>query len=339
MSVSAPEHVLRAGAHTLRLGGRPWLMGVVNASVDSFSDGGRYRSLEDRMRLARELHAEGADILDIGGESASTNRPAVDPAEEIELVAPLVRRVVDELGAVVSVDTYKPEVAAAAVEAGASIVNDVSGLRDTALADVCAQTGAALVVMHTRAAPKQRLQDPHFYEDVLADVMRFLGERMAAALDAGVHPEQLILDPGPDFAKTPAQTIELLAGTERLHELGRPLLMAISRKDFIGALTGRPPRERLAGTLAALSWGMDAGAHIFRLHDIAPARDFLAVRAALSGERAPAPDMALADSLRHDPGSLRHDDESVRRDAGSQGRDTGFLGHDADSLRHEAGSS
>jgi dihydropteroate synthase len=296
----APSHCLRAGAHTLRLGERPLLMGVVNASPDSFSDGGRYTTLEQRLELAAELVQAGADILDVGGESASTDRPAVAVAEEIERVVPLIELIVQRLGALVSVDTYKPEVASAAIEAGAAIVNDVSGLRDPALARVCTRTGAALVVMHTRAAPKQRLQSPHLYEDVVGEVLAFLRARMAAALEQGVHPEQLIVDPGPDFTKTPAQTIELLAALPRLHELGRPLLMAISRKDFIGALTGRPPRERLGGTLAALAHGLDAGAHIFRVHDVAAAADFVAVRSALRGETVPDRELSLADDLRYD---------------------------------------
>ncbi len=202
---------------------------------------------------------------------------------------------------VVSVDTYKPAVARAAIAAGARIVNDVSGLRDPALAEVCAETGAALVVMHTAAAPRVRRQDPDLYTDVLAEVLAFLRDRVAVALDAGVAREQLILDPGPDFAKTPAQTIELLSHVGRLHELELPLLLAISRKDFLGALTGRPPRERLAGTLAALAHGLDAGAHIFRVHDVAAAADFLTVRAALSGAAgAPKRDLVLAEELRHD---------------------------------------
>lgn len=293
--------VLRAGDRTLELGHRPWLMGVVNASPDSFSDDGSAQTLDRQTRLARELVAAGADMLDIGGESARTGVPPVSVQEEIERVVPLVERIVATVETIVSVDTYKPPVAAAAIAAGATIVNDVSGLRDLDLARVCAETGAALVLMHTRAAPKQRLQDPDLYgEDMTDEVLAFLHARIELARSAGVAPEQLIVDPGPDFAKTPAQTIALLADVERLHELERPLLMAISRKDFIGALTSRAPRERLAGTLAALAHGVDAGAHIFRLHDIAAAADYLAVRAALAGAVEPRRDLALAEELRHE---------------------------------------
>jgi dihydropteroate synthase len=297
---AAPSYRLTAAGRVLELGARPWLMGIVNASPDSFSDGGRRPTLDSQVQLAEELLAAGADIVDIGGESATTGRPPVSVEEELARVVPLVERVAGGLGAIVSVDTYKPPVARAAIAAGACIVNDVSALRDPRLADVCAQTGAALVVMHTRAAPRERLHDADLYDDITAEVLGFLSERIAVALGAGMAPEQLIVDPGPDFAKTPAQTIRLLRELDRLHELGRPLLMAISRKDFVGALTGRPPRERLAGTLAALAHGVDAGAHVFRVHAVAAAADFLAVRAALSGASEPSRDLALAEELRHD---------------------------------------
>jgi dihydropteroate synthase len=297
--VSAPRHRVQALDRVLELGGRPWLMGIVNASPDSFSDGARHTP-QERFELARALLAAGADIVDVGGESARTDLPPVALEQEIERVAPLIARIAGELGATVSVDTYKPAVARAAIAAGARIVNDVSGLRDPALAELCAETGAALVVMHTRAAPRRRLQDPDLYTDVMGEVLAFLRERIALARAHGVAAEQLIVDPGPDFAKTPAQTVALLSQTARLHELGLPLLMAISRKDFLGALTSRRPRERLAGTLAALAHGVDAGAHIFRVHDVAAAADFLAVRAALAGEREPPRELALAEKLRHD---------------------------------------
>jgi dihydropteroate synthase len=277
-------------------------MGIVNASPDSFSDGGRYGGEDERLALALSLLADGADILDVGGESAATRSPPVYGAQEIERVVPLIERILAERpGTVVSVDTYKPAVARAAIAAGASIVNDVSGLRDPELADICAQSGTALVVMHTRAAPKQRLQDPDLYTDIARDVVDFLEERVRLASARGVARAQLLLDPGPDFAKTPAQTIELLRHVERLHALGLPLLMAISRKDFIGALTRRRPRERLAGTLAALDHGVRAGAHVFRLHDVAAAADFLRVQSALQGRDPPRRDLELAEEHRYEP--------------------------------------
>ncbi len=298
--MSAPRHRLRACELTLELGSRPLLMGIVNASPDSFSDGGLHGTLEARVALAERLLLDGADILDVGGESASTGRPPVAEDEEIELVVPLIERLAGGLGALVSVDTYKPAVAEAAVAAGARIINDVSGLRDEGLAEVCARSGAALVLMHTRAAPRERLQDPDLYGDVTGEVLAFLAERIELARSLGVEADQLIVDPGPDFAKTPAQTIRLLSELARLHELDRPLLLAVSRKDFIGALTDRGPRERGAGTLAALAHGVERGGHIFRLHDVAAAADYLCVRAALAGELAPGRDLALIEELRYD---------------------------------------
>jgi dihydropteroate synthase len=297
--MSPLPYSLRAGDRLLELGRRPLLMGVVNASPDSFSDDGSPPTVERCLALAREQVAAGADIVDVGGESARTNLPAVPVQEEIERVAPAIEAIAERLETVISVDTYKPAVAAAAIEAGARIVNDVSGLRDEELAGVCARTGAGLVVMDTRAAPKERLQDPDLYgQDVVGEVIGFLAERIERALAAGVSFEQLIVDPGPDFAKTPAQTIALLRDVSRLHELRRPVLMAISRKDFIGALTHRRPRERTAGTLAALAHGLDRGGHIFRVHDVGAAADFIRVRAALRGELEACRDLALAEELR-----------------------------------------
>ena len=184
--MTAPRLSLRIPGRTLELGGRPWLMGIVNATPDSFSDGGHQRTLEERVELARTLLAAGADVIDIGGESGVTNRPRVEPDEEIERVVPLIARVSGELGALVSVDTYKVAVARAAIEAGAAIVNDVSGLRDPALADLCAHTGAGLVVMHTTVAPKQKLLDPGLDGTIVGDVEVFLRERIALALERGV---------------------------------------------------------------------------------------------------------------------------------------------------------
>ncbi len=275
-------------------------MGIVNATPDSFSGAGERRTLEARVALAAELLAAGADIIDVGGESGVTTAPAVDAEEEICRVVPLVERVAGDLGALVSIDTYKPGVARAAIDAGAAIVNDVSGLRDPALAAVCAETGAGLVLMHTYAAPKEKLLDAAHDGRVAGDVAAFLADRMALAAAHGVAAEQILLDPGPDFGKTPAQTVEALRGLDAVLALGRPVLLAISRKDFVGAVTGRPPLQRGAGTLGALAWGVGAGGHVFRVHDVAAAADFLAVRAVLRGEREIDPAARLPEALRRE---------------------------------------
>lgn len=247
--------------------GRPLVMGILNASPDSFSGNG---------------NPEGADIVDVGGESGRTDTAPITPQEEIARVVPVVERLVAD-GAVVSVDTWKAEVARAVLAAGAAMINDVSGLRDPAIADACAQHGAALVLMHTRAEPKVKAFPD--YDDVVGDVVAFLEERMRVAIERGVGEDQIVLDPGPDFAKTPAQTVEVLRRLDEVVALGRPVLLAVSRKDFVGQVTRRRPRERLAGTLAAVGEGVDRGAAILRVHDVPEVRDFLAVREALRGER------------------------------------------------------
>ena len=262
--------------------GRPLVMGIVNAGPDSFSDAVRLTTLEGQVAHARRLVAEGADIVDVGGESGVTYTPATAAEVEIARVVPLVELLAGE-GVAVSVDTWKPAVAAAVLDAGAAMINDTSGLADLRLAELCARTGAALVVMHTRAAPKQeRFAD--YGGDVVGDVVAFLRERCDAARAAGVADEQLVLDSGPDFAKTPAETVAVLRAIDRVAALGLPLLLAVSRKYFVGAITGRPPAERLAGTLAAVGWAADAGAAIVRVHDVAEVADFLRVRAVLRGE-------------------------------------------------------
>lgn len=262
--------------------GRPLLMGIVNTSPDSFSDSTRLGTLDAQVRHALALVADGADLIDVGGESGVTYTEATDAEVEAARVVPLVRRLVAE-GVTVSVDTWKPAVAAEALDAGAAIVNDVSGVRDPALAELCARSGAALVVMHTRARPKERAF-ADYGDDVAGDVVRFLAERCALAVQAGVHPEQLLLDPGPDFAKTPAETVAVLRAIDRLGALRRPLLLAVSRKYFVGAITGRGPAERLGGTLGAVAWSVAHGAAILRVHDVREVADFLAVRAVLDGD-------------------------------------------------------
>ena len=259
----------------------PLVMGILNTTPDSVSDGQRLLTLDAQLARARELVAAGADLIDVGGESGRTDRPPVSEEEEIERVVPLVSALAGD-GVVVSVDTWKPGVARAVADAGASMLNDVSGLRAPELASVAASSGAALVLMHTRAAPKEE----HFpgYADPVADVDSMLRDLVARARELGVPDDQLVIDPGPDFAKTPEETVEVLRRLDALRPLGLPLLLAVSRKYFVGAITGKPPLDRLGGTLAAVGHGVDHGAAIVRVHDVAAVRDYLEVRAVLRGE-------------------------------------------------------
>jgi dihydropteroate synthase len=277
----------------------PLVMGIVNANPDSFSDPGT-RTVDAVVDRALALVADGAGALDIGAQSAITGRQPADPAEEAAAVVPVVRAVLAARPDVlVSVDTFKPAVAAAVLEAGAHLVNDVSGLRDPTVARLCGEAGAGLAVMHTAAAPLVRRQEPGLYGDVAAEVAAFLRERIATALDAGVGEEAIVVDPGVDFTKTPAQTVELLRNLAPVVALGRPVLLALSRKDFIGALTGRPPNRRDPGTLGAVAALRGVPAQILRVHDVAGTVDMLRVLDVLSGTDPVPADLALDEALRH----------------------------------------
>jgi dihydropteroate synthase len=272
-------------------------MGIVNASPESFSDGGEVGGLDAQVERALALVEQGADLIDVGGESGVTDRDPVSAETEAARVVPLVERLAAR-DVTVSVDTWKGSVARAAVDAGAAMINDVSGLLDPEVADVCGGSGAALVVMHTPVPPKVK-GFPGF-DDVAADVLSFLRERISLAREHGVGDDQIVVDPGPDFGKTPAETVETLRRLGELSALGRPVLLAVSRKDFVGAITSRPPAARGAGTLAAVGEGVDAGAAILRVHDVAEVHDFLAVRGALRGEREVAPGLRLDPALRRE---------------------------------------
>ncbi len=298
-AMHAPQFrpTLRLADRTLDLA-RPALMGVVNANPDSFSDPGE-RPLDAQLAQVRAMVADGATVIDVGGQSGITNVPEVDPAVEIERVAPLVAGIVAEFPDVaISVDTYKPPVVEAVLAAGAHIVNDVSGLRAPELAPLVAEHGAGLVVMHTAAPPKTRLQRSDLYGDIVAEVRDFLAAKVDEAVAAGVDPASILVDPGPDFTKTPAQTIEVLRHLEALDPDGLPMLLAISRKDFIGALTATRPKERLAGTLAATAVVGSGSGVVLRVHDVGEVRRFLTVFDALAGDEAIDPELRLADELR-----------------------------------------
>lgn len=276
-------------------------MGVVNASPESFSDAGHFATLDQRLERCAELVEAGADIIDVGGQSAITNRPAIAAQQELERVVPIVEWLrTHHPDVLVSIDTYKPQVAEAALTAGGSILNDVSGLRDVTLADIAARHGAGLVLMHTAAAPLTRLQQRDLYDDVAGEVVDFLADRTEAAVARGVPRESVVLDPGPDFTKTPHQTVAVLRRIEEVRALGRPVLLALSRKDFLGAVTGRSPKGRDAATHAAIAHFAATPGNIVRVHDVAAARDVIATAELLAGRREIDPGYLLPDAIRHE---------------------------------------
>jgi dihydropteroate synthase len=281
---------------------RPLVMGVVNATPDSFSDGGELLGSGAQVARGLALVAQGADVLDIGGQSAITGVPEIAISEEIDRLIPVVAGVRKDSDCIISVDTYRPEVAEVALRAGADIINDISGVLDPALAEVAARHRAGFVLMHTRWRPKTRADARGLYEHtggVVGDVVTFLQERMAALVDIGLEPVQIILDPGPDFAKTAAQTVGVLRALDEIAALGRPLLLALSRKDFIGVITGRAPKERLSGTLAAIAFTTRiAPASVLRVHDVREVREFLSVIDVLEGRAEIDPDAGLDRTLR-----------------------------------------
>ena len=300
-ALPAPSLVLRGRAVDLT---EPVLMGIVNATPDSFSDAGDHPDTTARVARALDLLAEGASVIDVGGQSGITGVPEVAADEEIARVVPVVEGIVAAApDALVSVDTYKPPVVRAVLDAGAAIVNDVSGLLYPEVAALCAAAGAGLVVMHNRSKPKQRLTDPLLYDDVTGDVVELLAARLAEVEAAGVPREAVLLDPGPDFSKTPHQTVTVLREIDRVRSLGRPLLLALSRKDFLGAITGRPPKQRLAGTLAAIGHLAGQPGYVLRVHDVGAVADYLAVASVLAGRSELAPDAELPVELRREPSS------------------------------------
>jgi dihydropteroate synthase len=276
----------------------PLLMGIVNATPDSFSDRQGRKELSELVHRGLRHVEAGAELVDVGGESGRTDTAPIGVEEEIARVVPLIERLAVE-GVTVSVDTWRAPVARAALDAGAAMINDVSGLSDPAVADACARTGAGLVITHTRIPPKTKGFPA--YGDVVEDVVALLRERFQVARARGVGADQLVLDPGIDLAKTPAESVELLRRLPELHALGRPLLLSVSRKDFVGAITERAPAARDAGSLAALGAAVRGGAHIMRVHDVAAARDYLRVRAALNGQAGVDADLRLAEEIGREP--------------------------------------
>ena len=258
----------------------PAVMGIVNVTPDSFSDGGQFFAADAALEQALTLVREGASVVDIGGESTRPGSELVTLDEELRRVLPVIEALAGSVGVPISVDTMKAGVARRALAAGAAMLNDVSALRyDEEMVDVVAGSGAPVCLMHMQGMPKTMQEDPR-YDDVVDEVLAFLEERMAFALARGVREEQIMVDPGIGFGKTVAHNLALLDGLERFTALGRPILLGASRKRFLGAILGTEPSGRTVGTVATTVIGYLAGAHVFRVHDVKP--NFEALRVALA---------------------------------------------------------
>ena len=253
---------------------RPRIMGVLNVTPDSFSDGGRYLATEEALVHALRMQQEGADIIDIGGESTRPGAKPVTAQEELDRVLPVIERLVAEIDLPLSVDTSKSVVAQASVAAGAAFVNDISGLTfDPLMGKVVAESGAGLFLMHTSDRP-EKMQQKVSYQDVVAEVVASLRHSMEKAVNWGIGVGKLAVDPGIGFGKDVAGNLELLRCLDAVTELGRPVLLGTSRKSFIGQVLDQPdPQLRLAGSLATVALAVARGVRLFRVHDVAPARD------------------------------------------------------------------
>ena len=290
---AAGPRVLRARGLALEVGTPPLIVGVLNATPDSFYDGGRYYDRERALARAGELVAEGADLVEVGGETARPG-PPVDAAEERRRVVPLIASLAGRLPVPLTVDTYKPEVARAAVEAGAVLINDISGLADPEIAEIAAETGAALVVMHIQGRPKVRQMAPR-YDSVVEDVYAFLEERTARARALGVPADRLVVDPGFSFGKAPHHDVEILRRLGEFSRLGYPIYLATSRKNYIRDILALPVDELLEGTWAAVAYGVAQGVHLVRSHDVRSiARVIRMTLAITNGVNGDAPELAGA---------------------------------------------
>jgi dihydropteroate synthase len=273
--------VLRARTRCLPLD-QPVVMGVLNVTPDSFSDGGRFRDLEAALAQARRLYAEGAAILDVGGESTRPGAVVPSISEEIDRVAPVIERIAAELDVMISVDTSRPEVVRAACGAGAHLVNDIRGFRNPATLAAAAEAGAAVCVMHMQGEPDSMQRDPT-YSDVVAEVSEYLIGRIADCRAAGIAEDAILIDPGFGFGKTQAHNLELFRHLDQLTRLAAPLLIGVSRKSMVGHLTGRAVQDRLAGSVALATLAAARGAAVVRAHDVAETVDAVKVGAAMRG--------------------------------------------------------
>ena len=284
MSSAPPAAGWRTARRTVPLS-RAVIIGILNVTPDSFSDGGRHLALADALMAALAMKEEGADVLDVGGESTRPGAAYVDEDEELRRVIPVIERLASDVLLPISVDTRRSGVARCALAAGAEIVNDVSGLmRDPAMARVIAESGAGAIIMHMRGEPGD-MDDHAVYSDVVGEVCAELAERRDAALAAGIEPERIVLDPGLGFAKKTEHNLALLAGLPELTALGHPLLVGPSRKRFLGQITGEAVNHRDHATASACVAARILGASLFRVHDVGTAREALTIADAVSAAR------------------------------------------------------
>ena len=273
----------RTRVGSLTFGPDPVLMGVLNVTPDSFSDGGEFIGVEPAVAQAEKMFDEGAQVIDVGGESTRPGSDPVSPEEELRRVLPVIEGMVSARpDSIVSIDTYRSSVAEAALDAGARAVNDVTALGDPRMAGLMAERGCPIILMHMLGEPKSMQQHPRYEDDVVREVRDFLAERAQQAIRAGVELENIILDPGIGFGKTPEHNLRLLKRLDSLVELGFPVLVGVSRKSFLGKITGsEDPKSRLFGTVAANVLAYERGASLFRVHDVRANKEALAVAAAI----------------------------------------------------------
>jgi dihydropteroate synthase len=259
---------------------QPRVMGILNVTPDSFADGGRYNRIDSALRHAEEMAAQGADIIDIGGESTRPGAQPVSENEELDRVIPVIEKVVGSVGVALSVDTSKPAVMAAAVRAGAAMINDINALRAAGAVRTVAELGVPVCLMHMQGEPRTMQHSPR-YADVVTEVRTFLQERVEECMRAGVQRSRLLIDPGFGFGKTLQHNVQLMRNLSAFKELDLPLVLGFSRKTMLGFLLGGeqpvPVEQRLYGSLAAVAWSVLQGAHIMRVHDVAPTVDLIRV--------------------------------------------------------------
>ncbi len=281
------QYTMKLGDKALELGRRPLIMGILNVTTDSFSDGGRFADYDRALARAFELIAAGADILDVGGESTRPGSEPVPLTVEIERVTPIIRAVRESSDIAISIDTTKSEVALQALSAGADIINDVSSLQfDPGMARVAAESGAPLILMHMLGTPRTMQINP-VYESVVSEIIEFLEERMRFAARNGIERSQIIIDPGIGFGKTVAHNLQIIRNLDTFSCMDRPILLGVSRKRFIGSVLGRTEGERELGTAVANAFGIAAGAHILRVHDVSFHREAIRMAEAVRSGYAP----------------------------------------------------